>query len=124
VRTSVRDFSGFGLWTVSAQSGYTQSDQTPWPPLLSFDHSLSDALELLLLVAEKAPDRFPRHALAWHGRLCREVNITLEEAQAILAALALLLGERKENAAYALADLLSRRGLEQPCELLIAWGRR
>jgi hypothetical protein len=27
-------------------------------------------------------------------------------------------------AAFALADLLSRRGLERPCELLVAWARR
>jgi hypothetical protein len=84
---------------------------------------LSDSLELLLLVAEKEPDRFPRLALRWHGRLCREVNLSLEEAVAVLAALSLLVGERKQNAAYALAELLSRRGLERPCETLIAWAR-
>jgi hypothetical protein len=27
-------------------------------------------------------------------------------------------GDRKGNAAFALADLLSRRGLERPCETL------
>jgi hypothetical protein len=32
-------------------------------------------------------------------------------------------GERKANAAYALADLLNRRGLERPCETLVAWAR-
>ena len=32
-------------------------------------------------------------------------------------------GERKGNAAFALADLLSRRGLERPCETLVAWAR-
>jgi hypothetical protein len=46
----------------------------------------------------------------WRGCLCREVNISLEEAQATLAALALIAGERKGNAAFALADLLSWRG--------------
>jgi hypothetical protein len=49
---------------------------------------------------------------------------TLEEAQAVLAALAVLAGERKANAAYALAELLSRRGLERPCEALVAWARK
>jgi hypothetical protein len=29
----------------------------------------------------------------------------------------------KGNAAFALADLLSRRGLERPCETLVAWAR-
>jgi hypothetical protein len=44
------------------------------------------------------------------------VGLSLEEAQAILAALVLMAGERKGNAAFALADLLSRRELERPCE--------
>ena len=61
--------------------------------------------------------------LRWHGRLRREVDVTLEEAQAILAALVVMAGERKENAAYALADLLSQRGLERPCETLVAWAQ-
>ncbi len=49
--------------------------------------------------------------------------MSLEEAQAILAALVLLAGERKRNAAFALADLLSRRGLEPLCETLVGWAR-
>ena len=49
--------------------------------------------------------------------------MSLEEAQAILAALVLLAGERKRNAAFALADLLSRRGLERLCETLVGWAR-
>ena len=84
---------------------------------------LSDSLELLLLVAEKDAERFPRLALRWHGRLCREHNLSLEEAIAVLAALVLLGGERKQNAAYALAELLSRRGMERPCKALVAWAR-
>jgi hypothetical protein len=47
----------------------------------------------------------------------------LMEGQAVLAALAALAGQRKTNAAHALAELLSRRGLERPCELLVAWAR-
>ena len=50
--------------------------------------------------------------------------MSLEEAQAILAALAVMAGDRKGNAAYALADLLCRRGLERPCEALVAWARQ
>jgi hypothetical protein len=72
---------------------------------------------------DKAPERYPRAALRWHGRLCREVDVSLEEAQATLAALVLMAGERKGNAAFALADLLSRRGLERLCETLVAWAR-
>jgi hypothetical protein len=84
---------------------------------------LAEALELCLLLADKAPQRFGRAAVRWHGRFCREAQVDLEEAQAVLAALALLAGERKRNAAFALAELLSRRGLERPCEKLVAWAR-
>jgi hypothetical protein len=42
----------------------------------------------------------------------------------VLAALILLAGERKRNAAHALAELLSRRGLERPCEALVGWARQ
>jgi hypothetical protein len=84
---------------------------------------LNEALELCLLLRDEAPEKFPRAALRWHARLCREVDVSLEEAQAALAALILLAGERKTNAAFALAELLSRRGLERPCETLVAWAR-
>jgi hypothetical protein len=67
--------------------------------------------------------RFGRTALRWHARLCREVDVSLEEAQATLAALVLLAGQRKGNAAFVLADLLSGRGLERSCEALVAWAR-
>jgi hypothetical protein len=80
-------------------------------------------LELLLLIRDKAPERYGRAALRWHGRYCFEVDVELGEAQAVLATLAALAGERKRNAAFALADLLSRRGLERPCETLVAWAR-
>jgi hypothetical protein len=56
---------------------------------------LTEALELCLLLRDKAPERYPRAVLRWHGRLCREVNVSLEEAQAILAALVLMAGERR-----------------------------
>ena len=76
-----------------------------------------------MLLADKEPQRFGRAAVRWHGRFCREAQVDLEEAQAVLAALALLAGEHKRNAAFALAELLSRRGLERPCEVLLAWAR-
>jgi hypothetical protein len=56
---------------------------------------LTEALELCLLLRAKAPERYPRAALRWHGRLCREVDVSLKEAQAILAALAVMAGKRK-----------------------------
>lgn len=84
---------------------------------------LAEALELCLLLRDKEPKRFSRAALRWHGRYCREVDVSLEEAQAILAALVLLAGDRKRNAAHALAELVYRRGLERPCEVLGEWAR-
>jgi hypothetical protein len=49
---------------------------------------LTEALELVLLLHAKAPDRFGRAALRWHGRYCREVaDVDLDEGQAVLAAL-------------------------------------
>jgi hypothetical protein len=69
---------------------------------------LAEALELCLLLRDKAPERYPRAALRWHGRLCREVDVSLEEAQATLAALVLMAGDRKGNAAFALAERLNQ----------------
>jgi hypothetical protein len=48
-------------------------------------------------------------------------NVLARRPQAILAALVVMAGERKGNAAYAVAELLSRRGLERPCQALVAW---
>jgi hypothetical protein len=84
---------------------------------------LAEALELCLLLADKQPERFGRAAVRWHGRFCRETNAGLEEAQAVLASLALLVSGRRRNGAFALAELLSRRGLERPPETLVAWAR-
>ena len=52
--------------------------------------NLADALELALLVAEQDPDKYPRVALRWHARCCAERDVTLSEAQAVLALLALV----------------------------------
>jgi hypothetical protein len=89
------------------------------------DHvGLTEALELCLLMRDKEPARYTKVALRWHARFCREIrDVDFTEAQAILATLAALGGERKGNAAFALADLLSRRGLERTCEVLVAWAR-
>ena len=85
---------------------------------------LVEALEIVLLLCDRAPDKYGRAALRWHGRYCREVrDVTLEEALAILATLALLPTVR-ERGASALSDLLYRRGLERAGEALNAWGSR
>jgi hypothetical protein len=60
---------------------------------------LVEALELCLLLWDQAPEKYGRAALRWHGRYCREVrDVTLEEAQAILATLALLPTVRERGA--------------------------
>jgi hypothetical protein len=71
---------------------------------------LTDSLELVLLLRDKAPERFGRAALRWHGRYCRETsNLELEEALAVLGLLGTMGGPRSKVAAFALADLLSQR---------------
>ena len=53
--------------------------------------ALSDSLALLLLFAEHDSDRFSRAAPRWHARLVLQAgDLSLEEAQAMLGALALL----------------------------------
>jgi hypothetical protein len=44
-------------------------------------------------------------------------------ARKVVAALALMAGERKADAAFAFAEPLSPRGLERPSETLVAWAR-
>jgi hypothetical protein len=85
---------------------------------------LAEALELCLLLADKAPERFGRAALRWHARYCREVrDVDIDEGLAVLATLGALRGPSSKVAASALAELLSRRGLERTCEVLVAWAR-
>lgn len=83
--------------------------------------SLSEALELCLLLT-KQPARFERAALRWHERYCRETrDVTFDEGVAVLVLLGAMRGPRARLAASALADLLSRRGLERACEVLVRW---
>ena len=81
---------------------------------------LAEALELVLLLHDKAPERSGRAALRWHRRYCREVRDGgIEEAQVLLAALAALPSSKGAAAARALAELLDRRGFERAGEALI-----
>jgi len=83
---------------------------------------LSDALELLLLIARKEPDRYGRAALRWHARYVRQIrDVTPGEAQAILALLLLLNGQRGRAAAKALAMLLEGPSARQAPTLLLRW---
>jgi hypothetical protein len=49
--------------------------------------------------------------------------VSLEEAQATLAALVLMAGERKGNAGLRSRGSAQPAGLELPCETLVAWAR-
>ena len=83
---------------------------------------LSDALELLLLIARKEPHLYGRAALRWHGRFTRQVrDVTPMEAQAVLALLLLLPGRRGKAAARALAQLLDGPYMRQAPSILIRW---
>ena len=84
--------------------------------------ALTDALELLLLLRDADRPRFERAALRWHGRYCRELpDVKLREATAVLALLAGLADRTPQPAAHALAELFSRRRLEQAARILVRW---
>jgi hypothetical protein len=87
---------------------------------------ITEALDLCLLLVEKAPERFGRAALRWHGRYCRDLrDLDLDEGLAVLAALGALRGPRSKLAASALEELLGRRrGLERTCGVPVAWAKR
>ena len=61
--------------------------------------------------------------MRWHVRFVLDSkNIDLRESLAVLGLLAAIRTNRL--AALALAELLSRRrGMERPCETLVAWAR-
>jgi hypothetical protein len=85
---------------------------------------LAEALALTLLLADEEPEKFDRAAVRWHVRFVSDSkNVGPRESLAVLALLAAIPGNRL--AAEALAELLSRRrGLERPCETLVAWARK
>jgi hypothetical protein len=73
--------------------------------------SLSDSFALLLLFADHDAERFRRAAPRWHARfVLAGARLTLEEAQATLAALALLRGPRRQHALDFLARMLTECG--------------
>lgn len=83
---------------------------------------LADALELVLLLRDKDPLRFPRSALRWHARFVAETRtIELAEASAVLGLLAALDGDRGATAARALAELCDRRDLHPLANVLLRW---
>jgi hypothetical protein len=68
------------------------------PPL-----SLSDALELTMLIARKGPRRHPRVAARWLLRYLEECDeATIDEARMVAACLAALTGDRYQDAPLSL----------------------
>jgi hypothetical protein len=82
--------------------------------------ALTDALELLLLLADGDERRFRRAALRWASRYMREVpEVEPAEAQAVLGLVVMLGGKRRVQAAHALAQLLDRRNQLPAARLLL-----
>jgi hypothetical protein len=86
------------------------------PPL-----PLVDALALLLLARDADPERFVRGAVRIHARLCADANLTLEEAQLVLAALDALRGPGSVSGACALVALCDEHGLAAEAGVLRDW---
>jgi hypothetical protein len=66
----------------------------------------------------------PASSLASRSRSSRSFGRLSAVARHDEEALVLMAGARKGNAAFTLADLLGRRGMERPCETLVAGGER
>jgi hypothetical protein len=85
--------------------------------------SLVDAAELVVLAAEQHGPSFERWAGRWAARYAlEEVNVTLEEAQLVLAALAGLRQADRQASALALIAVFaarSRPDLERPFRRLL-----
>ena len=75
---------------------------------------LADALALTLLYRDQDPGRYERAAVRWHSRFCAEArNVTHEDSQLALAALAALRGARPESGARALIGLFDGPAMTQ-----------
>jgi hypothetical protein len=84
--------------------------------------ALADALDLLVLVVEKEPERRDRFATRWLSRLIEEdPRLTLDEVRLAASALAALGGRSHEQSASLLAQLARRcgssRGMVTPLNL-------
>jgi hypothetical protein len=75
---------------------------------------LADALALCLLIAGSDAPRYRRAATRWHGRLCIEAGLSMDDAELALAALRLLPHPDWARAgARALADVCAAYGLRR-----------
>ena len=85
---------------------------------------LADALALTLLYRDQNPARYERAAVRWHSRFCAEArNVTHDDSQLALAALASLRGARPESGA--LVALFDGLVMTQEARVIEDWlGRR
>jgi hypothetical protein len=87
--------------------------------------SLEDALELVLLIREKEPERYGRAAARWAARWSSELpGVDLGEAQLVQAALANLASEGGRAGAGTLLALTRQRGLKRVEAVLRRWLER
>jgi hypothetical protein len=81
--------------------------------------TLPDALDFCLLLGEAVPERWPRAAARWLGRLIIESPaITLNEVMLATAAMQVLRGPDTPLAAQTLKQLASRHGQSSVVALL------
>ena len=80
--------------------------------------SLSDSFALLLLFAEHDAERFKRAAPRWHARFVFAAGtLSIQEAQATLAALALIRGPHRQVALELLGRICREHGRRSTGEL-------
>ena len=83
---------------------------------------LADALALLLLIRDSAPDRYGRAAGRWLGRYCAETpGVDLDEAALVLGALSALRSKDPRPGALALVALVGTRGERRLDGVLRRW---
>ncbi len=83
---------------------------------------LADALALTLLYRDQDPARYERAAVRWHSRFCSEArNVTHEDAQLALAALAALRGARPESCARALIGVFDGLVMTREARVVEDW---
>lgn len=86
---------------------------------------LADGLRVCLSLADTGSPSFELAALRWHSCFCsRAFDITLSEAQEVLAALAGLSGLRRRAAAEELLGFSRRFHQDETVEVLSMWLRR
>jgi hypothetical protein len=86
---------------------------------------LVEALELVLLLARDGDDRrFRAACVRWQARYCQQARVLDPgEGQAVLGLLVMLAGERRQQAAEALSQLLDRRDFLPAGEALLRGAR-